>query len=199
MVTCSLLTAMGEKRYITVESINRRRDRITENHVVPLRIMLSAQSGRQYVMAFVPRFGRIVPFRTDNIGSVKINGICEDFDNYREELKAQLDNIWGISTRSKFSHQLEHVEFTVKYDDDEGYIHRRLEREKRCGKVEKLDDNTSRFTADVLDASEMIPWMRTFICRITDATFSNKELERQFWEDIEDMYALYGLEGGDEL
>ena len=94
---------------------------------------------------------------------------------------------------------MEHMEFTVRYGADEGHIHRRLEREKRCGTVEKLDAATSRFSADVFDASELVPWIRTFICRITDIRFSNKALEAQFLNDLKEMYALYGLEGGDAV
>ena len=65
--------------------------------------------------------------------------------------------------------------------------------------MEEIDKNTCRFSADVYDASEVIPWMRTFICRITDIHFSNAELEKMFKDDIEAMYKLYGLEGGDNL
>ena len=43
----------------------------------------------------------------------------------------------------------------------------------------------------------MIPWIRTFICRITEVHFSNQELEKQFKTDLEEMYVLYGI-GGDE-
>lgn len=89
------------------------------------------------------------------------------------------------------------MEFTVCYTDKEKHIRNRLEREKRCGTVEHLNNNTSRFSADVFDASEVIPWIRTFICRIMDIHFSNKELEEQFKNDIKDMYALYDL-GGDK-
>ena len=89
------------------------------------------------------------------------------------------------------------MEFTIHYADDERIIRRPLEREKRCGIVEHIDDNTSRFSVDVFDSSEVIPWIRTFICRIMDIQFSNKELENQFKKDIEDMNRLYGI-GGDE-
>jgi hypothetical protein len=89
------------------------------------------------------------------------------------------------------------VEFTIHYEDYEAYIPRRLEREKRCGKVEHLDQNTSRFQADVFDSSEMVPWIRTFIGRITEIHFSNKTLEEQFKHDIRRMYEMYDLEGGD--
>ena len=197
-VVCSLFMAMREKRHITLETINRYRDRISENHVIPLRIMISVQSGRQYLMAYTPRFKRITSFRTDNIVSVKMDDVCSCFDELREKLDGMMPHLWGVSTQSTSGQRLEHVEFTVKYADYEKYIHQRLEREKRCGTVERLDENTSRFSADVFDASEMVPWIRTFICRITEYSFSNKDLEEQFRKDITDMYRLYGIEGGDD-
>ena len=42
--------------------------------------------------------------------------------------------------------------------------------------------------ADAYDASELIPWIRTFICRIQDIHFSNTELQMQFHKDLEEMY-----------
>ena len=92
---------------------------------------------------------------------------------------------------------MEHIEFTVRYGDNEKYIHRRLEREKRCGQVEQIDDHTSRFSADVYDAGELVPWIRTYICRIVDIYFSNRKLEEQFKKDIYKMYQLYGMNGGE--
>ena len=106
--------------------------------------------------------------------------------------------MWGVSTQSRSYRRMEHVEFTVRYYNDEQHIHHRLEREKRCGTVEKLDNNTSKFSADVYDASEMIPWIRTFICRITEVHFSNEKLEEQFKNDIEKMYQIYGVDGDKE-
>ena len=87
----------------------------------------------------------------------------------------------------------EHVEFTVKVEDNEEFIVRRLYREKRVGTVEKLDEHTYRFTADVYDVSEMIPWIRTFICRIIDMNFTSKTLENQFKSDLDTMYCMYGI------
>ena len=128
--------------------------------------------------------------------SVKPGEVSERFAELREKLDGMKAHMWGVSTQSTSDARMEHVEFVVKYADDEEHIHRRLEREKRCGTVTRLDRNTSKFSADVFDASELVPWIRTFICRITDASFSNRELEAQFRNDLEKMYALYGLEGG---
>ena len=129
--------------------------------------------------------------------TVKLKDKCERFDELQEQFKKMQPHIWGVSTQGSPGSRMEHVEFTIHYADDEKFIRRRLEREKRCGTVEHIDDNTSRFSVDVFDSSEVIPWIRTFICRIVDIQFSNKELENQFKKDIEDMNRLYGI-GGDE-
>jgi len=90
------------------------------------------------------------------------------------------------------------VEFEVLVGEGEEHIIRRLNREKRCGQVERVDEEHYRFSADVFDASEMIPWIRTFICRITRMNFSDRSTENKLKEDIERMYDIYGLKGGGE-
>lgn len=196
-VLYSLFLAIRGKRNITLETVNRYKDRITENHVIPLKVMVSVQSGRQYLMAYAPRFRRVTSFRTDNIISVKIDEVSDRFEELQEKFQNMLPHMWGVSTQGRSGERMEHVEFTVRYADDERHIRNRLEREKRCGMVEHIDNNTSRFTADVYDTAEIIPWIRTFICRITEIHFSSEELEQQFKADVEEMYALYGI-GGDE-
>ena len=123
--------------------------------------------------------------------------MCENYERYRQKLDQMQKHIWGVSTEGS-ADQLEHVQFTVRYGSDEEHIHRRLEREKRCGQIERVDAHTSRFSADVYDSGELIPWIRTFICRIVEIHFSNCELEVQFKKDMDAMYRLYGLSGGDE-
>lgn len=196
-VLYSIFAAISDKRSIILENVNRHKDRITENHVIPVKVMISVRSGRRYLMAYTPRFKRMTSFRTDNIVSVKIDEACDWFDELQEIFENMIPHMWGVSTQSRSGAHMEYVEFIIRYADDEQHIRNRLEREKRCGKVEHIDDNTSRFSAEVFDASELIPWIRTFICRITDIHFLNENLEAQFKKDINDMYALYGI-GGDE-
>ncbi len=195
-IICTLLIAMGEKRYITMESINRHKDRVMENHVVPLRLMISTQSGRQYLMAWTPARQRISSFRTDNIISVSMDEVCDRFDELREALNGMMSHLWGVSTQGESGQRMEHIEFSVRFRKDETHIPERLEREKRCGTVERVDDHTCRFTADVYDAGEMLTWIRTFICRITDFHCTVPEVEARFREDLRAMYSLYGMEGG---
>ncbi|MCI6058083.1 WYL domain-containing protein [Anaerotignum sp.] len=196
-ILCSVFMAIREKRSVILETYNRHKEHVSESHVVPLRVMVSAQSGRQYLMAYAPRFRRILSFRTDHIASVKIGEVSERFDQMRQKLDEMQKHMWGVSTQNRWGNRMEHVEFTIRYGAGEKHIPKRLEREKRCGTVEHLDENTSKFTADVYEASELIPWIRTFICRITEIHISNEKLEEQFLEDIKAMYALYGLEDGE--
>ena len=193
-VLYTLLEAMHDKKYVCIQFVNKSRNDY-EAYIVPLRIYISVQSGRQHVIAYVPKSKRITSFRVDNIISVKIEEKCVDFDRLRGKLDKIKNNIWGVSTQGISNERMEYVEFTVKYSDDETFIHNRLEREKRCGKVERIDKNTSRFYAEIFDSNELIPWIRTFICRITDISFSNKTIEKQFKKDLDEMYALYGLAG----
>ena len=194
-VLCMILKAIHEKRNTTVEMINRKKDRITETNVIPLRVMISVQSGRQYMMAYAPYFKRITAYRLDNIVTVRNGETADRFDELRDKLNEMQRYMWGVATDSRSGNRMEHIEFTVQYDDGEDHIPRRLEREKRIGHVEYIDEHTCRFWADVYDASELIPWIRTFICRITDISISNKTLEIQFKEDLQAMYEMYGLKG----
>ena len=194
-VMATLFKAMHEKSIISVDNLSRRAEEPRRNRIVPLRILVSVQNGRQHLITYQPDFNIIKSFRVDYLSNIKIEEPTPRFDELREELDNMKSKMWGVSTRRKRYGQeiLEHVEFVVKVADNEEHIVRRLEREKRIGQVEKIDNNTYRFTADVYDTSEMVPWIRTFICRITELHFSNRTLENQFKSDIEEMYHMYGI------
>jgi DNA-binding transcriptional ArsR family regulator len=198
-ILLSLFDAMHEKREITITSATKKNEQKTCT-LVPLRVFVSAQNGRQHLLAYVPKYkSRISSFRVDRIVCVEPGAPRADYDELRAELDRMARHMWGVSTHGGSGTRPEHVEFTVRYGDDEQHIHHRLEREKRCGTVERLDEHTSRFSADVYDAAEMVPWIRTFICRITSVSFSDPELQKRFLDDIREMYRLYGLEGGESV
>ncbi len=192
-IMCELLSAMHEKRDVTVTSRPSRSKKTYSDTVTPLRIFISAGGGREYLLAYDAKSRRVTPFRLDNITSVDAGEVCPDFDTRRAILDRMMPHIWGVNTQG--SARLDHVSFTVYHGDDEEHIPARLEREKRCGRVERLDKNHTRFEADVYDANELFPFIRTFICRITELEFSDKRKDAKFRRDLEAMYALYGLDG----
>ncbi|MBO7304671.1 MAG: WYL domain-containing transcriptional regulator [Clostridia bacterium] len=195
-VLASIFTAMREKRIISVSNLSRRKDTPRRNRIIPLRVFISVQSGRQHLLAYLPGYNNFQSYRIDYLSNIKLEEVTPRFDELRAQIDEMKDKMWGVSTkRNKWGiEKLEHVDFTVRVADDEAHIIRRLEREKRVGKVEKIDDNIYRFTADVYDVSEMIPWIRTFICRIIDMNFTSKTLENQFNSDLDAMYRMYGIE-----
>ena len=129
------------------------------------------------------------------MSDIKILEPTPRFDELRAELDDMQSKMWGVTIKKdRFGKEkTEHVEFNVKIRKDEKHIAQRLEREKRVGKVTQIDEHTYRFSADVYDTSEMIPWIRTFICRIVKMNFSNRSVENQFKKDLEAMYWMYDV------
>lgn len=199
-VLAALFTAMREKRAVEITNLSRRSDLPRCNRIVPLRIFISVQSGRQHLLAYLPEYNHFQAYRVDYLSNVRLKEPTPRFDELRGELDRMQSKMWGVSIqRHKWNEEsLEHVEFTLRVEDDEEFIVRRLEREKRIGTVEKLDGHTYRFSADVYDSSELIPWIRTFICRIVQMDFSHRSRENQFKEDLEAMYRMYGIETEEE-
>ena len=194
-VLAALFAAMREKRAVTITNMSRKKDMPRRIRIIPLRVLISVQNGRQHLFAYLPDYNFFTSYRIDYLSNVKLEDPTPRFDELRAELDRMQSKMWGVSVkRNKWGNDhLEHVEFTIKIGDNEEYIVRRLEREKRIGTVEKLDERTYRFSADVYDTSEMIPWIRTFICRIVKMNFSNRTIENQFKKDLEAMYRMYGI------
>ena len=194
-VLAALFAAMQEKRAVTITNMSRKKDMPRRIRIIPLRVLISVQNGRQHLFAYLPEYNFFTSYRIDYLSNVKLEDPTPRFDELRAELDRMQSKMWGVSVkRNKWGNDhFEHVEFTIKIEDNEEYIVRRLEREKRIGTVEKLDEHTYRFSADVYDTSEMIPWIRTFICRIVKMNFSNRTVENQFKKDLEAMYRMYGI------
>jgi len=196
-VLARLFDAMGQKRLVTLRNFSRKSGRETESQVVPLKIFISVQGGRQHLLAYQPRQRQLVSWRLDYLTDVVPGEVFPGFDECRAWLEQTERHLWGVSVK-KFGERMDTVEFTLRVDPGEEYIVQRLLREKRCGTVEQVDGTHYLFSATVSDGGEMIPWIRTFLCRITDFACSDRQVEARFWADVEEMNRLYGIGGGEE-
>ena len=79
--------------------------------------------------------------------------------------------------------------------EDEGYILDRLEREKRHGRIEAVDDHTYKFIADVYDAGELLTWARSFIGRVVRFESDDRFAVNRFYGDLRRMAEMYGGDG----
>ena len=184
-IMLDLLTAIRERRRVELEIFPDKR-----RTLLPLQIFISTQGGRQYIAGCNARTRRVMFFRLDSIRKVKPLDVIPDYDIYLNLFDDYRLHLWGVASGQ--DGVLEHIEMTLQIEMNERHILQRLEREKRCGKVEKLSDTQWRFTADVYDVQEMLPWLRTFIGRIVSLSCSNKAVEERFRSDIASIAALYG-------
>ena len=190
-VLCGILQAMDENRRLelTVRS-PRRRGEETAHTVFPVKIYVSTQSGRQYLLGYHDRFRKFIFFRLDSIHRAVPGPPEPDPEALRGRYGQFRRHLWGVSAGA--GHGLEHIEMTVRIAGGEEYVLKRLEREKRCGRVDLPDARTGVFTADVYDAAELLPWLRTFIGRIERLECSNPAVTERFDADLRAMNAMYG-------
>ena len=196
-VLLDLLAAMERRQCVRIESCSSKGKNISFR-VLPLKIYVSTQSGRRYVMCWFFKAHRIIFCRLDNLERVLEAKDVRDYDKFYAMAEQMEQHLWGVSMNRGPADALEHVELVVRISSDEQYILQCLEREKRCGRVEKTDAEHYRFVADVHDAGEMLPWLRTFIGRIENFSCSNKAVEEKFWQDLAEVYAMYGVEKAGE-
>ena len=186
-----LLTAIGEHRRINLTNASVRSTAGKVVHTVyPLKIFVSTQGGRQYLLCYHFRFHKLMFFRMDYIHAVELLDPEPNHERYADHYEKFQSHLWGTSGGTGFN--VDHLEMTVTYGPGEEFIPKRLEREKRNGTVEILDDHSCRYCTDVYDASELIPWLRTFIGRIEKLECSDNTVVDRFWTDLEKMSSLYG-------
>ncbi len=194
--------AIREHRYLTIEQKRAEDDRTFPNEVIPLMIYQSTQGGRMYLMAYRPRGKYFLALRFDYIIGMTTGGLYAGFEQKRAEFEELRKHIWGVALKQNKKHNdttTVHVTFRITFSEEEKFIYQRLLREKRCGTVTLLDDNNAQFDADVFDPQEIIPWARTFICRITFFDCSEKYIVRRFYDDIRKMNRMYlGMEDTEE-
>ena len=185
-----LFSAIGERRLVTLTA---RRQQTT---ALPLKVYIGTQTGRQYLLAWSPASERFSFYRADLMDNVKAGDVFPFPPDLEGRLADFCSHCWGVA-RNNFT-RLEHIEMTVFVDANEGYIIDRLKREKRCGTVEQVDDRHWRFTADIYEALELLPWLRTFTGRVTELQCTDQRVIARFWKDFDELAQMYGG-GGDAV
>lgn len=188
-ILAALLQGIHEKKQIEITNFTRKGNREQHCKVIPIRIYVSTQGGRNYLICKDATHGHLLSFRIDYIQKVTLEDVVQDYDKAMEEFEAASCHMWGVTCKQ--GRKLEHIEMDILVGQGEEYIIRRLYRERRCGTVTKLDDETYRFTADVFDAYEMVPWIRSFFGRIKRIKCTNTEVVNQLKVDIVKMARQY--------
>ena len=186
-ILLALAEAIGERREVLL-TLGRQKIR-----AVPLKLYISTQTGRQYVLAWSIRNQDFSFFRIDAIDRVRPGDGAQLPEDVDARLAGCMGRVWGVSLGD--GARIVRLEMTVWVGADEAHILKRLEREKRCGRIERLDERRWRFAAEVCDALELLPWIRTFTGRIVELKCDDPRVTERFYQDMAAMAALYGGDG----
>lgn len=144
--------------------------------IVPLKIFISTQTGRTYIIFWDLHENKLFSENLEKINTVKQLEICSEYEGYLSKLSEIESNIWGVSFKNDNTYDLEHVRFVIEYSpEEEKYIPSRIRKEAVTGTVSDIDESHIEFFADLIDSKEMIPWIRSFFGRITEIEFPYKE------------------------
>lgn len=180
-----LFAVIREKRKAELSFKNSRET------VLPLAVYIGTRTGRQYAVVWSERKKMFCSKRLDRILSVRPLEVCPDFDGCRARLREASSHMWGASFGRNM--RAGRVSFTVRIGRGEEYIFERLNREKRCGTVTRIDEQTARFYAEVYDAAELLPWIRSFLGRIVSLDFSDRRVENRLKSDFLETCRRYGI------
>lgn len=191
-VLLDLLKIMEEKRLAAITNFGRG-GKATETEGVPLKIYSSSQTGRRYVVLYLPKYKRFNSFRLDYIKNVKPLDIYGRYDEISESLTRCEEKCFGVSFGERSGEGAGgFFRMTLRINEEtEGFVLERLEREKRCGNVRKIDNDLFEYTAEVFDINEMMSWVKTFIGRIVSVESSNKRITDKLYRDIARMKRIY--------
>lgn len=199
IVIPEILEAIDEKRYVSFHtfSVKRRKDAEepgTENQVIPMQILVSVQTGRRYLAAYIPTRHRFSAFRLDYMKTVKKGSVYEDYEKLKEWFGVNMSRCFGVSFGDrKENGTVDVMKITFYVDEEkESYILERLEREKRCCTLEKNGEHLYTLTADVFDPNELMHWAKTFIGRIVKIEGGSESVLKRFYGDISRMNRMYG-------
>ena len=194
-ILCQLLMAIDEHKKIRLTVKNLLPD--VEGEFLtyintPVSIYISTENGRQYCMGWNEEAGRFYFSRLDRIVKVELLKEDPDFEKLSDQARKEREHLWGVSYGGlEEPGKPEHLEMVILVGKGEGYILQRLEREKRCGRVEKLSPGRYLFTADVYDAQEMLPWIYSLTGRIESISCSNAEVTDRLYRELEKTVSYY--------
>lgn len=195
-----LLSAIRQNRSVFFANQSIRSSNSIIVHALPLKIFVSAGTGRRYVCMYSFRKRRFNTFRLDYIKSVKVDKEVDFAAELKERLNNNLDKVWGVSFGG--IHRLETISMKLCIDErHEQYIIDRIKREGQGGELKRLDDNTFLYTKEMFDSTDIVPWIKTFTGRIIGLEGTNEAVVKRFFSDINRMAHMYGIaaarEGGD--
>lgn len=194
-VLADILTAIKEHREILFENKSRRSGKCSPVRGIPLKILVSTQTGRRYLCLYLKERRRFNNFRLDAVTKVSLLEPCGFYEEAAQALSRNLPKCWGVSFDS--GNRMDEICLKLSIDEEkEPYIINRLLREGRGGEVLKIRDQEYLYSASFFDTNEMLSWIKTFTGRILDIQGNNTFAIDKLTKDLELMDKMYCLSSG---
>ncbi|MGX7417182.1 WYL domain-containing protein [Carnobacterium gallinarum] len=155
----------------------------------PVRIMVSVETGRQYVVGRSPQRKFLKTYRLDQIETVTGNQVDPLFAEIKQQYLAFQAYTWNAGFANNPPQQLR-VTLSIN-EATEFYLIERIESEGRMGTLKRIDHNLFLYHVTLHDLHSINPFLRTLIGRIVDIETSNQQWKKQFLEDLDALYRIY--------
>lgn len=189
IILYQLLSAIAQHKQV---ALTHAKSKVST--ILPIKIVDNVDQGRRYVMAYAYHSREYKFFRLDRVVAVSIlDSIDENFSQKLSIINILLGSSWGVSFKTiDAPTTLDTWELSLSIDEtsEKPLIHH-IETFHKEGKLIRTSRNTFSYTIQVLEANEMVPWLRQFIGRIIWIDCTNKEVLGRFKRDITTMYAYY--------
>lgn len=143
---------------------------------------------------------RLLAKKDDRYVSYKLSKIMQlkkTTDTYDNELYCDIVGKSFSMTRIDMVSDLNEtvlveVDFKI-FEDKEFYILERLEREKKQGKIQKISNKYWKYSIEVLEPIEMIPWLRSFGEFAKVIQSDKHDLKEKISKNWEEAFGNYGI------
>lgn len=159
---------------------------------VPLKIYISTENGREYVLLWSYEEKRYFFTRLDRIREVKQLTPENQWQQLRDRFEELEKHLWGISFGiGEGAPEVHWLEMEILYDARETFIPDRLQREKRCAEVTLPEEGRCLVRAEVFDPMEMMPWIFSFTGRISRLESSDPRVTQRYSQYLKELEAQY--------
>ena len=191
-VMADLLEAIQRRCWVEVKVLNPANGEVRRKNT-PIQIYASAETGREYAVMWAQAEQKFFLTRMDRIVEVDLLEENPQWEQLRNDFEQQAAHIWGMSSRTAGGVQkLQWLEMEIVFEPDEPFILQRLQREKRCATLTKLEEGWYLVRAEVFDPYEMMPWILSFTGRIVRLESSDVRVMEDYAAHLRSWEELYG-------
>ncbi len=192
VILFEILNAMQTNSYISIVSKSIETYKEIKMKLFPLKIFVSTNTGRRFLIGFSPKKNNFSFYRLDYIKDVKIEEKAkkEEIEYYRRSYNRSLPYCFTVSIYN--DEKTEHFEMVLRIDEkNEAYVLNRLKNEARNGIITKIAQDTFKYEIDVYSTLELMPWVKTFIGYILKLSGDNEYVISCFYKELEEMAKCY--------